>query len=269
MKIDMLYSFSFNGPKLKGAIRRLKTSISSIINQDVRICVCNTSNKCIWKDIKDLGDMRYIHKPSGKDFCKGLTINFGVKNLVQTPYFLLSDVDLVYPQSYVQAMLKYASISPNRVVPFNYNLMNRTLYSSNFEDYRELINKRYADPFRTFYGIAPGNGLVHTKTFYMLRGFNEDLMGYNIEDAEFNERCKYINNYLEISDPRIRTVHLFHSKPSECFVQTGHLNWLRKKLQIEVGEYDFWNKYSGGSIGERQKRLYWLVANKGKDWGVI
>lgn len=266
MKINILYPFHFDGVRRKSAIKRLRTSIASIISQSVTVCVSNTSKKCIWNDIKDLGPIRYIHKHSHLQYCKGLTINFGVKQLVGTAYFLLSDIDLVYHPQYVNTMFKYLNPCPKRVVPHNYNLQNRSFYSSNYGDYNKLIQNQVKDPYRTFYGIAPGNGLVHTQTFYLIHGFNEKLIGYNIEDAEFNERCVYINNYIEDAHPHLRTVHLLHSMCADSFVNTGYLNWLRKLLKDKVGKFDFWG---GPNNGEKQQKLFWLQANKGKTWGVI
>jgi hypothetical protein len=46
MKIDFLYSFHFNENQ-EEHIKRLRFSIKSIINQNVNVCVCNTSKKCI------------------------------------------------------------------------------------------------------------------------------------------------------------------------------------------------------------------------------
>lgn len=266
MKIDLLYPFHFNGVKRKPALNRLKTSIASIITQPVNVCVVNTSKKCIYSEIKNLGPMRYIHKENKGEFSKGLTINFGVRNLIKTSYFLMSDVDLVYHPNYVNYICKYINFSPKRVVPYNYNLQNRTFYSSNYNDYKKLIQNNIKDPYRTFYGIAPGNGLVHRKTFFILRGFNEELTGYNIEDAEFNERCKYVNNYIEDDNPVLRTVHLTHSFDRNSYVNLGHLIWLRKILSIKVGDFDLWCSQFNGEV---KQKLYWLQANNGKDWGII
>ena len=43
MKLDLLYSFHYNKSAIPDALKRLFCSINSIKDQDVNICICNTS----------------------------------------------------------------------------------------------------------------------------------------------------------------------------------------------------------------------------------
>lgn len=267
MKIDFLYPYHFNGKGSGQAFKRLSTSIKSVINQDVNICVVNTGNKCIWKQLSKISNnIKYIHKESTKDFNKPRTINFGVKQLVSTNYFILSDIDLVYQKSYVQSYEKYfyAPI-PKRVVPFNYNL-NTDFYYSDFDKYIPYMGHK--DPDRQHYGIAPGNGLIHTKSFYTIRGYNEDLFGYAPEDADFNLRIQYVNNYIEDSNPNLRTIHLYHKFTQNTMSKYYSIQYesLKKYLEHLCNKFDFYNTID---------RDYYiqcvtaLQANKNREWGIL
>jgi len=209
-KFDMLFPFHFEGKSRQGALERLIASIKSIRNQKVNICVCNTSTECIYDAIKNLCNISYQHRPTFLEtYNKPLTINLGVNLMITTPYFLLSDIDLIYPSTYVDEMKKQVSFKkPVRVVFNNYNL-GRNFYSDNFNDYA-LFFKINPDISRTPFGIAPGNGLIHLKSFQKVRGYNTDYVGYGLEDAEFNFRIQYICKYKELNNEKVNTYHLFH-----------------------------------------------------------
>lgn len=100
---DFLYSFDFD-KNMDDSIVRLKSSIKSIISQNVNVCVCNTSVKCIKKHLKEF-NIKYIHIPKVKKiYCKSETINLGVENLVFSKYFFTSDIDLIYPPTFIEYM---------------------------------------------------------------------------------------------------------------------------------------------------------------------
>jgi len=209
--IDMLYPFHFNdGVERERALKRLRCSIQSIVNQEVNICVCNTSKRCIENDIKDICNVRYIHKPLDVEtYCKPQTINYGVCMLVTTPYFILSDIDLIYPPTFIKSIKKHVDFSrPVRVVFHNYNLGD-SLYSNKYKDYVKSYEKNQ-DVSRTQFGIAPGNGLIHLESFYKIKGFDTRYKGYGLEDADFNFRIKYICDYREVDDDKLNTYHIFH-----------------------------------------------------------
>jgi len=267
MTIDFLYPYHFNGHGSKSALKRLITSINSVINQDVNICVVNTSKKCIWKDLKSISNnIRYIHKESKRDFNKPRTVNFGVKNLITSPYFILSDVDLVYSNTYVQNYEKYFhSPIPKRVVPYNYNL-KVDFISSDYNKYMQHLTKK--DPYRRLFGIAPGNGLIHTKSFYTIRGFNEDLYGYSPEDADFNFRIGYINNYIEDNNIPLRTIHLYHKMNFNSMNRYYNIQFKQMKVNLKVmlKDFDFSNTTD---VIRYNDAIKLLQVNKNRDYGIL
>lgn len=227
-KIDFLYSFHFNGAEKDKAIERLRESIKSIREQHVNICVCVTSDDCILKEIKDLADIRYYHKRLKLNiYCKPKTINIGVKKLVRTPYFIHSDIDLIYPKHHIEEMIKYTEYYvPVRVIFNNHNL-GFEYQGKDYSSYKKFFNK-HGDISRLKSGIAPGNGLIHLETFKKIQGYDEKYIGYGLEDADFNMRIAYINKMIELDDKRINTCHLYHTS---IFKDDKKLDLYKKNLK--------------------------------------
>lgn len=272
MRFDFLYSFHYPNSEIPGAVRRLLCSINSIINQNVTVCICNTSKTDIWDRIKHLNNIRYLHVPiDEKLFCKSRTINIGVKNLVHTPYFFLSDIDLVYPPAFIFNFVnKYKTIMqfrPIRVITGVYNI-GKTLISNNFNDYITEVNncnqnKLLRDATRTWFGVAVGNGLVHRDSFFIVRGFDEDLKGYGGEDAIFNDRISLINRYVEDPDINLRTIHIYHKLKYKVDDEACILNqriWRGRRLYLK-------NKFSKTNFDIRI-HLKDIQANQGLPWGI-
>ena len=109
------------------------------VNQNVNILLSNNSSRCILDLVSDVhSDIRYIHKPYSGDFSRALTINFGVRNLVRSEYFIISDIDLIYQKNHIEVLSdkvnKINNDKPIRFVPYNYNeeliYSNKYAYSS-------------------------------------------------------------------------------------------------------------------------------------------
>ncbi len=226
-KIDVVYTFHYDRISIKKAIQRLQCSIGSLINQDVRIIVINASKTNIAKYLKDF-PIEYHHHPYGvTGMEKCVLINHVVKYFVQTPYFFVSDIDLVYPPDYIKKMLETAWDIRQlfkvdvRLIPYVINLQSE-YYASN---YNELLNSS----IERYEGIAPGNGLICTRFFKLIRGYDERYRGYGPEDSNFNERISKVN--LFHMENSIKTIHLYHppSKNREQFeINTGYNNTSRQ-----------------------------------------
>jgi hypothetical protein len=252
MKIDVLYPFHFDGGELNSAIGRLRTSIMSLKDQNVRICICDTSGFSIARHIKDLCERSgYYHQPTFKPFSKSLTINVGVRHLIRTRYFILSDIDLVYQPDYVERMMSYVNRKPPvRVIPMNYNHA-LYMYGSGYDEYKNTLEDN-PDPIRSYYGIAPGNGLIHTPSFMNICGYNEDYIGYGPEDAEFNLRISQINTYIE--DKELETIHINHSFAGGNDQANQYLyRNLKYRIEHAKNESEMWPL---------------LISNNGR-WGVL
>ena len=236
---DFLYSFSFDN--CKEPIQRLRKSIRSIINQKVNICVCNTSKQCILNEIKDLGKIKYLHFPLElKEYNKPMTINIGVQELVRTPYFFISDIDLIYPSTFVENMAKYILlINPVRVLFWanNLGIETKSFGYSNLEK----IFKQHQDQKRNPKMPAVGNGLIHLESFHKIGGFDEQYFGYGPEDVDFNLRISFINDLIEVDDSLVNTFHLFHffGKKEDLFQKNRSIYENRFQELVKIKKEDF------------------------------
>jgi len=237
--IDLLYTFQYEEKDISLAIKRLLCSLHSVKNQNCNIIIVNGSKTCIKEYLKGF-NVTYIHKHEKQLGAKCKLINYGVKKLVKTDYFLLSDIDLVYPSDYVEyTNEKYISDKTKtwRVIFYNYNLLE-FCYEKDINVFlRKKIKK---DPDG---GFAHGNGLIHRKSFLRINGYDEDFIGYGPEDDMFNIRIKKINDW--VYDKEMYSVHMFHKRTNLIQVDKNHEMFLKRKTSLESGS----NKY--------------LIANKG------
>lgn len=239
-KIDLLYSCQVNdiGELRTLAIGRFKSSLESTYKQKCRICVCDTSINSLYDEIKDYVDKKnYIHCPAvpADTYNRSRSINIGVKKLVKTPYFIISDIDLVYPPTYVQELIKYTTCPvPIRVVFTNHNL-GPDVVTGNYDECHKASEHSF-DSTRSR-GVAGGNGLLHLASFKKVYGYNEVYTGYGPEDQDLNTRLRLICNYVEIDDPKINSYHLYH-RLAEHY-DNEHQEKVRKFLEIKynIEEY--------------------------------
>jgi len=207
--IDVVYIFQFENKNIEKAIKRARCSIQSLKGQDARIVFLNYSKKDCLHRFKDL-DVDYHHIPftQTKPWNKSILINYGVKNYVQSLYFFLSDIDIVYPPNYIKDMLSIGltAMQKNknhvRVVPMVAWLQEEH-YSSNYEELKN-IKKDILNPDIPGLGI----GLFNTASFKMITGFNESWQGWGHEDVIYNSRVSKINTFVVASN--VLTYHLYH-----------------------------------------------------------
>ena len=241
---DFLYSFHFD-QNIEEAIDRLKISIKSIINQKVNVCICNTSVKCIKKYLNDFPSIKYIHQPEKvKVYCKSKTINIGVKELISSNYFFISDIDLIYPPNFIEYMSVFTLVKfPIRVIFSNHNLDFTSTIPQNYEECKNFfeVNKTKHKFF------APGNGLIHLSSFKKIGGFDERFIGHGSEDSEFNYRISKINKYYQFDLEEINTFHLFH-KSSLHVLKRINLNEQMWRYIIWEGETKHLSLIKAGDI---------------------
>lgn len=208
--LDVLYPFHFN-KDVESSVNRLRTSIKSIINQKVRICVCNTSERCIRKYLKGL-NVEYMHMPINlrSGYCKSKTINLGAKSMIRSKYFFTSDIDLVYPPNFVKYMSLFTLTKhPVRVIFSNHNIGKTEKIPENYNECVEIF-KNNKDSCRAHKFFAPGNGLIHLATFKKVGGYDERFFGYGSEDSEFNYRMSLLNKYFQVDLDEVNTYHIWH-----------------------------------------------------------
>ena len=272
--VDILYIFNFDAQFLESALSRFRCSLSSLSAQGARICVSNNSEKCIYSRINDVASPRlvYVHRPYRGQFSRAQAINFGVRTLVQSDYFMISDVDLVYRNNHLavverkmQAALHNAA-RPLRMVFWNYNLqpcykpawMNRRFLRRFAITSPRIVSSDY-EQLSLFPhnggGFAHGNGIVHLESFMRLRGYDEEMIGYGPEDDLFNSRIGKFNDVIYDGRNDTASIHLWHPRLRQIQLKKNMRIWKeRKKLYDELDNPD-WSD---------------VMANKNKSsWGKI
>lgn len=209
--IDCVYPFHFNDTsKRTEAIIRLQFSLTSIKDQSIRPCIMNNSNIDIEEDLKEF-NIKYKHIPLDiKPYSRSMSINLGVKELVQSDFFLVSDIDLIYHPEFYSVVNEYMTHNEKvRVVFVNRNL-GTDFFSSDYFECEEKF-KDHKDINRTPEGPSGGNGLIYRECFDKIGGYNEEFIGYGPEDAEFNERISEVCNLIYDDNPIGITYHLHHA----------------------------------------------------------
>jgi predicted glycosyltransferase involved in capsule biosynthesis len=271
--MDVLYIFNFELAHLKDAIRRFRFSLGSLAKQNVRVCVSNNSEVCIRSEIEDIvPHFAYIHRPYRGLFSRAHGINFGVRSLIESEYFIISDIDLVYRKTHIESVQRKmnnvlsATMSPLRMVFWNYNLQPKYTPSwmnvrfirrfaakstmAESSDYENLLNLPNNGG-----GYAHGNGVVHLDTFTRLRGYDEEMIGYGPEDDLFNTRIGRVNTIIYDDGDDTASIHLWHARLR--MIQQ------RKNMQIWRERKAYFSSLSNPTFAD-------LAANtKNTTWGGI
>jgi hypothetical protein len=271
--MDILYIFNFEPQHMESALVRFRHSLASIAAQGARICVSNNSEDCILSRIDDVvPDLAYVHRPYRGQFSRAHGINFGVRSLVNSEYFMISDVDLIYHRDHLAAVQRKMQVAlhtakrPLRMVFWNYNLepryqpswMNKRIlrrFSSTSphmesSDYEALSTLPHNGG-----GFAHGNGIIHLESFTRLRGYDEEMIGYGPEDDLFNARISKVNDIVYDKGCDTASIHLWHPR-LRLIQQRKNMNiWRERKAFYETLENPDWSD---------------VIANKSKSsWGEI
>ena len=249
--MDILYIFNFESQYMESALVRFRHSLASVAAQGARICVSNNSEGCILSHIDDLvHDLAYVHRPYRGQFSRAHGINFGVRSLVRSEYFMISDVDLIYHRNHLAAVQRKmrAALStakrPLRMVFWNYNLQPR--YQPVWMNMRILRRFAATSPRMESSdydalsrlphnggGFAHGNGIIHLESFMRLRGYDEEMIGYGPEDDLFNTRIGKVNDLVYDRGDDTASIHLWHPRLRLIQLKKNMRIWQERKIFFE------------------------------------
>ena len=280
-KPDFIYIFNFSPSSIEDAILRFRCSLKSIVSQNVNVCVSNNSSVCIYDKISDIvPDVRYVHTPYKGNFSRALGINYAVRTLVSSEYFIVSDIDLVYSRDHIQRLLfKFSALAREgekiRFITYNYNLLPgvqfsqmrrrllkipfaRLILNSDEKEMPHIYTHEYEvlDQLpRSSGGYAHGNGFIHKDSFFQIRGYDEEMIGYGPEDDLFNTRICKINRIIYDNLPDTASFHLWHPR--------FHMIQFEKNMNIWSERKSFYNSLVAPVYTD-------VLANTNKsDWGVL
>lgn len=208
MEIDILYPIraDLNDEKF---FKRFQCSIDSLKknNYDGKINFCFSD--CSPKPLKEIlqsmvgGDIKYIHFDNKyPTFNKAWTINVGVKNIIETSIFKISDVDIVYCSEHMnKVMAKMDNGNGLSFLSYTGHKMLKEIYSSDFNKLRIVPGEWMS---------TPGIPTLVKKDFYELRGYDEKYLYRGKEDSDFEYRIRHSGRCLEITSKTITVIHLWH-----------------------------------------------------------
>ncbi len=258
---------------MESALSRFRHSLASVAAQGARICVSNNSEDCILARIEDVvRDLTYVHRPYRGKFSRAHGINFGVRSLVRSEYFMISDVDLIYHHDHLLAVQRKMQEAlrtakrPLRMVFWNYNLQPR--YQPAWMNVRGLRRFAATSPRMESSdyealsmlphnggGFAHGNGVIHFESFMRLRGYDEEMIGYGPEDDLFNTRIGKVNDVIYDKGDDTASIHLWHPRLRLIQLKRNMSIWQERKAFYETLESPDWGD---------------VIANKNKSsWGEI
>ena len=258
---------------MESALSRFACSLHSIRDQGFNICVSNNSPICIEPFLRNIVPvLRYVHKPYDGPFSRAHGINFGVRSLVRSEYFMVSDVDLIYHHNHHDAvqrkmrMALSAAKRPLRMVFWNCNLQPR--YRPAWMNMRILRRFAATSPQMESSdyealsvlphnggGFAHGNGVIHLESFIRLRGYDEEMIGYGPEDDLFNTRICKVNDIVYDKGDDTASIHLWHPRLRLIQLKKNMSIWQERKAYYENIDTPDWSD---------------VMANKNRpNWGEI
>jgi hypothetical protein len=242
----VLYVFNFKKEYLDKALKRLTCSVTSLNNQVDKIYIINASENYVMDKLlfNNSPNIEIINKPIAGFFNKSKIANWSVKHLLsEYKYFIMSDIDIVYPPNYIKRLIELKNIYSHltiRLMPKNL-LTPHEIYSSNYNKLLELTKQCRQHPT----GEARGLGLIHIKSYIDILGMNEYYLGNAPEDWSLNNRLEKYGNKI-IFEPKIVEIHLWHQVINREEAPSNKIRYLNEIKQIEKGQVIFNNPKTWG-----------------------
>lgn len=203
--VDVLYLICSN-PNDSGSLERLRLSVESILigtYQDVRICLADLSEVSLYKALcKTLPvPFAYCHRHRSGPYNRSYNINVGVRNLIRSRMFFISDIDIIYPRDHIQ---KHIDLEGKYPLVFSHVVrLEKGLWSSDYEK----LKQHKKGPEVPIGGIC----FCRRMTFINLNGYDELYEGWGGEDDDFRVRMSYFGDVITPKERKVSTVfHLWH-----------------------------------------------------------
>jgi GT2 family glycosyltransferase len=237
MKIQVLYSV-FN----LSSVRKdnLKRSIRSLKNQntdhDVEILISDSSDQK--EDFSFIGYpfIRYHTDEIKTKFRKAKAENLGFKKLVNTNYFITSDVDIIYPSFFIEKSLELSQKLNKSILwgTFGFNEKYKKkdciekediIYNNGVENLFNLITKEEAQNLNKFH--APSL-FFRYKDFEYTGGKDERFVykGFLDHDHHFRLQENNLLYFIPTVGTGLFTFHLKHGNDDPSPPKGGVKNFL-------------------------------------------
>jgi predicted glycosyltransferase involved in capsule biosynthesis len=277
--MQIIFTLKYDSADVSECCRRLNLSLRSLYVGSAssfdkfQILIFNFSETCIEKYIFLKNDnLFHYHLPSSGNFSRAKFLNHIARYYVTTPFFYISDIDLIFPVKFLDNL----QFEIQRIDKFNISrvvFLNGNMESATFPfvpTYRRLKDFLYQMPqietaqtnllkrVKHKVDFAHGCGIFNHAVFLKLRGFNEEFVGYGPEDGLFNARLKkrHLIEYNE--DEAFATMHLWHKKFARY--QVGKNMRFYKQEMAKLNSLSVDANFQGGGP---------IVANLKNNWGKL
>lgn len=193
-------------------IKRLQRSIDSLFqqsNQNFKLCVIDygsdqKSNEEIKSIIQkfDFGTYEYLYT-EGQPWSKSKALNYGLRQLVTTPYFFVADVDIIFSPNFV-ARLHELVLKGNKInTYFKVGFLSKeeSAFTKEFKSYNVQFESNKE---------ATGLTMFHTESLKSICGFDEFYHFWGAEDTDAHVRLQNAGFEVFFYDTEILMLHQWH-----------------------------------------------------------
>jgi len=222
--IDLLYPI-FNLNERRKEI--FLNSIKSIDRSNIRINVIDTGIK---KSIDEKKVDNYLHVPIKGLYNKSKAINIGVRKLIKTDNFIVSDADIIF-------------------IDKQYNL---SLNKKSFFLAKPFILVDFKTKWLIDHSYGVGKIFItNKKTFEIIKGFDENYVGYGYEDVDF-AASYYILKKEPYSFIDSLVLHLDHSDINSSITNNKTEKINKDYFKNKFSKYDLFLNSIYDKIKERK-----------------
>jgi GT2 family glycosyltransferase len=208
--------------------------------------------------VNHIGPVKYIHvknKSANQQFTKSMAFNRGFL-VASYQKVILHDADIIAVGDYMQAMSNgldtHSGIHLGRQVYY----LNRSSTDRLNSTKKLLPNYNCERVVDYFEGGSLG---CHKDLYFEIGGFNEEFIGYGVEDCCFYRRLKDLSKFLE--KRTFKFFHLWHNRTDgwEHFHNKNRALYARYCKQYSNGRHDWPNSTSYAKyLKDSLKRSYKL-----------
>jgi GT2 family glycosyltransferase len=162
--------------------------------------------------LSDIPTCKYVFSPSspaGRPFVKALAFNKGVLNS-SSDYVILHDGDILVPGGYTATIHK--TLQSHNGCHIGKQVLYLTQQSSTEVNDSQHVDKgKHCDKVVDYF---VGGSLAAKKSTYMsIGGFDENFVGYGLEDVEFFDRLEEFGSFF--NERSVDMVHLWHDRSGD------------------------------------------------------
>lgn len=229
---------------------RILNSINSLLSQNlkqVQIIVVDYGS-----DVPlnlNINGIEYIYlQVKNQPWNKSKAINYALKNKVNTPYFFIADIDMIFHSTFVNHVLETTKKHDFFYYQVAY-LKQYLVNTSNFFDTQNFIKKSNTD--------ATGMTVFKTEIMKQIQGFDEFFHFWGAEDTDVHNRIKNLGHDVFFYDKNILMVHQWH--PS----------YMRLESKQLVQSLQLTNVIQMNHLHLKNNLVNKVTKVNTEDWGVI